>query len=142
MRKLSFGFKWGLFFGFLGIPFSLFLNIVIAVQLEMLAEKLSYNMWDFSLYVSLVFLILPFIFYVLTLFFNKKKRNTALIILFVFSLAFLNISLFYCFVPRRIDGQLAFAILAYPFKTAILYPLFGYFHDWRVSVENDRETIE
>lgn len=129
MSKLSYGVKEGIIFGILGIPLSFIVNTVIAIQLELFAEKFSYNIWDFSFYVSFLCLLISLLGYLLAIFLKKKQRQ-ALIIFFLVNIAFLNVCLFYNNYAYSTDGQIAFALFQYPLKTAILYPIFGAFHEW------------
>lgn len=129
MKKLDFGLSWGILFAVLSISFGLILNRTVASQLNSLAQTFSYSTLDFSFYLGLSCLILAILFYLITAFFNRKKIENALLILFSISLIFLNTSLFYYFYGDKSDGQLIFEFWTIPFKSAILYPLIGAFHD-------------
>lgn len=128
LKNIRFGILYGIIFGIIGIPISLFLSVIVSVSLESLAELLSYNIWSFSFYISLVGLILPSLYYLYTVFFKPSKKDLALITLFFFFMAFINVCAFYKIYANVSDGQLAFGLLVLPFKTFYIYPLLGFIH--------------
>ncbi len=138
---MGFGIKWGFIFGFLGIPVNLIMSTIVAGLLETIAESIEVNFWSFSFWVSITFLLTGIGFYLYFLFRKTEQANFALIILFLTCFAFLSTSMFYLFFAGRTDGQIGFALWMYPFKTALLYPFIGYFHELKTSYKDDQEDF-